>query len=1512
MSDTDIQALLTDEETLKRVKLLVEYLENSSNNSRFKELPYNHKLLAGYLILNNKTENLNYLNSLIYKYRPPTIDEFLTPDYIGSIAQYYTPDKAWGKFLREVFSPNSSYWEIILSGAIGCVTGDTKIPLLNGEVKEIKDLVGKENFYVYSWDLSTNKVVPGLASNVHCSGKNVEIWEVILDDQTVWRGTWDHPFLLTSGEYVKASKLKSGDLIQSNKDRCVVTSVRNTQEKEDVFDLTVDEFHNFGILDNKNGIFFTHNTGKSFVARIALFYNLHRVNCLSGDTIIPTYNYGDQKLKDLVGKDNVIVYSWDHLNNRFTYGKAFDIRKSKDDAEVYKLTLRTKSGELTSVKATSDHLFLLKSGEYRKLIDLKEGDRLKSLYTDELKSLKCKECGKEVIDLSDSDRLKVFESRSHSKDFCSFKCQCRFNSKKAYHEMSEDKKKSLKTSVSQSLKKFYQTLRDNNSYGIYNKNRLDQSKKTCIDRYGVDHQLKSKRIQSKIKTTNLQKYGVENVFQSDLVKEKFKQVSLDRYGTENPNQSAVVKDKIKATNQKIYKCDYGFQSEEVKNKIKSSMIEKYGIDNALRSTSKFRELSYRTKKLHHTFNSSSVEERFYLGLKKYFKDTDIVRQYRDSRYPFNCDFYIRSLDLFIELNVFWTHGKEKFDSNNENHLKILEDWKSKINISKFYDTAVSVWTKSDPEKLKVAKKNNLNYITLYTWDQCLEFLSTFESNHEVVSIEKLEKTEDVFDLSVETYHNFCIKDTDGSYIVVHNCLREPQITMGTDRISPIYLQFIGLTKAMSQDAMMTPFRNLLKGCKYYIQVKKKEELDEPRDDGKIPWFDKGFQLWFPNNVCIQDGSQLNDALSKDIFSCLPGNTLIPLLDGSIRRLDSLVGSKNFKVFSYDINKKRLVQGNVKSVNLTRKNATLLKVTFDNGGFLRGTPDHKILLQDGHYVELQDLKEGDSIRSLYLNYTSKLGSKEKSNYISFRLNNKKTHNGREFLHRYFARLYSLYKKKNWMYTSLENTLKRLGGLLEFPLENLNDLPNHKVLKIEEEAITEDVYDLEVETYHNFAVFDNTEIDPEESKYHGMIFVHNCEMEEIDFKGTKIGVEPLDLYKAMTGRIKSRFFNKNNFRSRYLLSVIISSVTYDTSPISMYMKDIPVDSPYTKIAKFAHWDVFPSNTDKYFYVQVGTTAHPHKIFDSVEDIEMIDSGKYNLPPSCKLLKVPAKIDYLQSFRNDINWAIQTIAGIATSSSLHPFSDFTKCQDPNLVKECILKSNFSDTEPLWKQLPVSEFATLLDNPIGTQKFKFKRYPNAPRYIARDDAMTHIAGFSVSHKERGRDGRIIGVYDLIVEIITDTQIQMKAVDQLCIDLVELFGLSIRAISLDTYQSVSSQQFLKNYFKYNQTVDIRTISVDRNIQGYALLSGSILENQIRWGSSPRLETMLGGIYYSDNKPYATKEIMDGRKDSCDAVCRNAVAMFLNHLEDEPVNIYENYELFKDKSNMENTLKTLGFKKVTD
>ena len=122
---------------------------------------------------------------------------------------------------------------------------------------------------------------------------------------------------------------------------------------------------------------------------------------------------------------------------------------------------------------------------------------------------------------------------------------------------------------------------------------------------------------------------------------------------------------------------------------------------------------YETKKRNKSFNSSSIEDIYYNQLvEKYGKD-DVIRQYSDERYPFACDFYIKSLDLFIELNLHWSHGGHLFDETNGEDMIKLNRWQEKAETSDYYKNAIQTWTVRDVAKHENALKNNLNYAVYY-------------------------------------------------------------------------------------------------------------------------------------------------------------------------------------------------------------------------------------------------------------------------------------------------------------------------------------------------------------------------------------------------------------------------------------------------------------------------------------------------------------------------------------------------------------------------------------------------------------------------------------------------------------------------------------------------------------------------------------------------------------------------------------------------------------------------------
>ena len=277
-------------------------------------------------------------------------------------------------------------------------------------------------------------------------------------------------------------------------------------------------------------------------------------------------------------------------------------------------------------------------------------------------------------------------------------------------------------------------------YGVDNVSKSESIQKkreaTNLKRYGHKASLCNEEIRKKISKTNLEKYGVEYIGASKDIRKKIENTLISRYGTSNLMEIDSVKEKIKKTNLKKYGFEYVLQSPEVQEKIRDSVLEKYGVDHISKSEKvqnkrkktnlekygveyiganpKIIDKIRDSKIKNNTMGYSKSEDKMYDFLCEIFGKDDVIRQYISKDYPYSCDFYIISRDLYIELNALWVHGDHWFN-NDKNDREIISDWKDVG--SDYYLNAIDVWTKRDVDKRLCAKKNNLNYLVF--WDTFL-------------------------------------------------------------------------------------------------------------------------------------------------------------------------------------------------------------------------------------------------------------------------------------------------------------------------------------------------------------------------------------------------------------------------------------------------------------------------------------------------------------------------------------------------------------------------------------------------------------------------------------------------------------------------------------------------------------------------------------------------------------------------------------------------------------------------
>ena len=262
-------------------------------------------------------------------------------------------------------------------------------------------------------------------------------------------------------------------------------------------------------------------------------------------------------------------------------------------------------------------------------------------------------------------------------------------------------------------------------YGSSKYNNTKKREQTCIEKYGVDNVSKVKEFSRKAretqKETNLLKYGVESTTQLDETKDKMLQTFISRYGVRSCSQLPGVSNKI---SEKL-------SSKEVQEKMKNTCLDKYGVESAAQlqstkdkiKTTKLlnhgnenynnKEKEYETRRKNGTLSNfeSSNEKQLKEKLISIYGKDNVECQYFSEEYPFKCDFYIKSEDLYIELNAFWTHGPHPFDENNTDDLKLLESLKQKDD--DWSRTYIYTWTDLDVRKYKTAVINNLNFVMIY-------------------------------------------------------------------------------------------------------------------------------------------------------------------------------------------------------------------------------------------------------------------------------------------------------------------------------------------------------------------------------------------------------------------------------------------------------------------------------------------------------------------------------------------------------------------------------------------------------------------------------------------------------------------------------------------------------------------------------------------------------------------------------------------------------------------------------
>lgn len=211
-----------------------------------------------------------------------------------------------------------------------CFSGNTKVRLTDGRILSMKELYEEfgtdKEFYVYACDSEGNvQEVP--AKSLGITRENAVMVKITLDNDTEVMCTPDHKWMLEDGSYEQAqfltpdSKLKSNNFSNNENVKHSILKVELVEDTEDAYDIEVPSYHNFLIdLGDDSGVF-VHNCTDSGVEGILVqLLNQKRYNdmTMNGCKFIAATNLN-------ISKTSVNSEYEDELNNIYDVNMDIDV-----------------------------------------------------------------------------------------------------------------------------------------------------------------------------------------------------------------------------------------------------------------------------------------------------------------------------------------------------------------------------------------------------------------------------------------------------------------------------------------------------------------------------------------------------------------------------------------------------------------------------------------------------------------------------------------------------------------------------------------------------------------------------------------------------------------------------------------------------------------------------------------------------------------------------------------------------------------------------------------------------------------------------------------------------------------------------------------------------------------------------------------------------------------------------------------------------------------------------------
>ena len=318
--------------------------------------------------------------------------------------------------------------------------------------------------------------------------------------------------------------------------------------------------------------------------------------------------------------------------------------------------------------------------------------------------------------------------------------------------------------------------------------------------------------------------------------------------------------------------------------------------------------------------------------------------------------------------------------------------------------------------------------------------------------------------------------------------------------------------------------------------------------------------------------------------------------------------------------------------------------------------------------------------------------------------------------------------------------------------------------------------------------------------------------------------MDLYTNIRRRMESRFMVQGHM---YGLLFLVSSKATESSFLEAYITDqvkkgypiYVIDQPLWKVKPGAY-------SGEMFKVAVGNKYLPSRIIrPNSEDIDgQVESYKKQ---GLRIIDVP--IEHLQAFDQDLDKALQDVAGISTAV-------VTKAFNSDRVISCISESLVNPFKTEVITLGLNDTYTLsdfFDTSVIPDNVK-----GAPVFLHLDASVkgdrTGLSGVAivgsrrVSHQEADmtveetQELVFQQVFSVGIQAPSDSEISFEKTRQFIYYLKDEVGLNIKLVSTDGFQSVDTRQILQSKgFKIAYT------SLDRTPDAYDSLRSAIYDKRI-------------------------------------------------------------------------------------